>query len=196
MDTNQLTRFEKRRLRTRKKLQDAAIQLIIEKGYDAVTIQEITDLADLARATFYVHYKDKDELIWEVANQQAVDFMGHALENYGQDDSGHPLLFHALYLDFQLIEKNKDLYRVIFGSSGFGAIREQMVGLIAGDIQRAVEEDLFFSEKVDSPELFAQFLTGAIAQLIAWWLETPNDLSAQDMAECMITFIQTGYSLK
>ena len=36
----------------------------MEKGYEAVTIQDITDRADLGRGTFYIHFKDKEEAIW------------------------------------------------------------------------------------------------------------------------------------
>ena len=55
--------MDRRVRRTRRRLRDALIQLIMEKGYDNVTIQNITDAADLSRATFYLHYTDKDELL-------------------------------------------------------------------------------------------------------------------------------------
>jgi AcrR family transcriptional regulator len=39
------------------------MDLILEVGYDSISIQDITDKANLGRATFYLHFKDKDELI-------------------------------------------------------------------------------------------------------------------------------------
>jgi AcrR family transcriptional regulator len=56
---------DRRVLRTRRQLQDALMALVLEKGYDAVTIEDITERADLGRTTFYLHYKDKDELLMQ-----------------------------------------------------------------------------------------------------------------------------------
>ena len=57
------TRFDRRRQRTRQQLKDAAGRLILERGYDAVSIQDITDALDLGRGTFYLHFRDKQEIV-------------------------------------------------------------------------------------------------------------------------------------
>ncbi|MEZ4667133.1 MAG: helix-turn-helix domain-containing protein [Anaerolineae bacterium] len=54
-------RPDRRRARTRKLMRDSLIALILEKGYDAVTVQDITDRENLGRATFYLHYKNGKE---------------------------------------------------------------------------------------------------------------------------------------
>lgn len=53
---------DRRVQRTRKVLQEAMVQLIREKGYDAITVQDILDRADVGRATFYAHYQSKEDL--------------------------------------------------------------------------------------------------------------------------------------
>ena len=60
---------DRRVQRTLKLLKEALIELILEKGYDSVTVQDITDRANLGRATFYFHYKDKDELLVEMLDE-------------------------------------------------------------------------------------------------------------------------------
>src|SRR5262245_11059285 len=57
-----MTKTDRRVKRTRELLQKALIELISEQGYDAITIQEIVDRADVARTTFYMHYNSKDDL--------------------------------------------------------------------------------------------------------------------------------------
>src|SRR5204863_8663670 len=57
-----MTKVDRRTKRTRELLQKALIELISERGYDALTIQEIVDRANLGRTTFYLHYNSKDEL--------------------------------------------------------------------------------------------------------------------------------------
>src|SRR5689334_21487919 len=54
--------MDKRIQRTRELLQKALIELINERGYDAITVQDIVEKANLGRTTFYLHYSSKDEL--------------------------------------------------------------------------------------------------------------------------------------
>jgi AcrR family transcriptional regulator len=53
----------RRTRRTRRTLHEALIRLIMRKGYDALTVQEIIDEADIGRATFYAHYRSKEDLL-------------------------------------------------------------------------------------------------------------------------------------
>jgi hypothetical protein len=59
------TKTDRRVLRTRAALRQALMELIREKGYEALTVEEITQHANLGRATFYLHYRDKDDLLLE-----------------------------------------------------------------------------------------------------------------------------------
>src|SRR5260370_3151354 len=55
--------MDRRSARTRRALHEALISLILRKGYDAITVQEIIDQADIGRATFYAHYRGKEDLL-------------------------------------------------------------------------------------------------------------------------------------
>ena len=58
-----MEKADRRIRRTQKSLHDALIALVLRKNYDLITIQEILDRADVGRATFYSHFKGKDELL-------------------------------------------------------------------------------------------------------------------------------------
>ena len=58
-----MTKTDRRVQRTRELLQKTLIELITERGYDAITIQDIVDRANIGRTTFYLHYNSKDELL-------------------------------------------------------------------------------------------------------------------------------------
>jgi AcrR family transcriptional regulator len=61
-----MTRPQDRRVRrTRAALLDALLGLMVEKGYDAVTVQDLIDRADIGRSTFYAHFTDKSDLLHE-----------------------------------------------------------------------------------------------------------------------------------
>ena len=57
-----MPKMDRRIQRTRELLQKALIELIDERGYDAVTIQDIVERANIGRTTFYKHYNGKDDL--------------------------------------------------------------------------------------------------------------------------------------
>src|SRR5215469_9275481 len=54
---------DRRVKRTRQLLADALISLMIEQGYDNVTIQQILDRSGVGRSTFYSHFRDKEALL-------------------------------------------------------------------------------------------------------------------------------------
>ena len=55
--------IDRRVQRTRQLLQDALISMMIEKGYEATTVQDIIDRANVGRVTFYAHFADKETLL-------------------------------------------------------------------------------------------------------------------------------------
>ena len=60
---------DRRIQRTRQGLRNALLELIKEKGYDFISVEEITRRANLGRATFYLHYKDKEDLLVDEFNE-------------------------------------------------------------------------------------------------------------------------------
>src|SRR6202012_5392571 len=55
--------MDRRVRRTRDLLHRALLDLIAEKGYPHITVQDILDRADVGRSTFYTHYRDKEDLL-------------------------------------------------------------------------------------------------------------------------------------
>ena len=69
------SRVQRRVARTKAAIEDAFVQLVLEHGYDRVAVEDITDRADLARATFYAHYPNKEAVLLSVFNGLAEDLM-------------------------------------------------------------------------------------------------------------------------
>ena len=80
--TKQVT--DRRVQRTRRLLHKALMSLILEKKYESITVQEILDRADVGRSTFYMHFQDKDELLFD-----GFQYLQSFLES-GQEVSGTP----------------------------------------------------------------------------------------------------------
>src|SRR5438093_4829455 len=95
---------DRRVQRTRKLLQDALVSLMIEKGYEATTVQDIIDRANLGRATFYAHFADKETLLVSrledlramlALRQQAGGVLGFSLAMF-EHARGHLSLYAAI----------------------------------------------------------------------------------------------------
>jgi AcrR family transcriptional regulator len=68
-------KLDRRVSRTRRQLREALFNLILEKGYDATTVEEITARADVGRTTFYLHYHDKEDLLMESIGELVDDLI-------------------------------------------------------------------------------------------------------------------------
>ena len=176
------SRHERRRLRTRQLLIQSTLQLVLEEGYEAISIQDITDRADLGRGTFYIHFKDKEEVVWDAFQDIFQDLEREA---HRQLDRRMPQVeFYGLLNIYHHAEANRDLYRLMFGGKGSArlTIRAQdfLAKVFLYDILNApksAEVDFKLPEEVE-----AQMLAGMISRLLYWWLETQNEYSAEQMA--------------
>lgn len=65
----QKRKVDERIRRTRTRLSDALVALILEKPIDKLTVQEVLDRAGVGRSTFYLHFRDKDDLFLSVLEQ-------------------------------------------------------------------------------------------------------------------------------
>ncbi|HEY69183.1 MAG TPA: TetR/AcrR family transcriptional regulator [Anaerolineae bacterium] len=181
MNTKEPTRHERRRRRSRIRLQEAALALVLEEGYDAVTIQDITDRADLARGTFYTHFRDKEDIIGSVILEGVEAAYRYARER--RADHPPPRLEYYYYLNiFKHAQGNRDLFRVMLGGQGSAFLTHRAQQFLTTQVMEDIQSPMLFSEFDLPPEILAQILTGAVSRLVIWWLETPNTYSPEQMA--------------
>ncbi|MCK4727276.1 MAG: TetR/AcrR family transcriptional regulator, partial [Anaerolineales bacterium] len=111
------TKITDRRVqRTRQLLRDALVSLILEKGYQKITIQDIIDRANVGRSTFYSHYRDKDDLLLSGFDELAHDLHRHMRSpDTTGDDHGH--LLHSLEFFIHACN-NRELYIAMSESGG------------------------------------------------------------------------------
>ena len=164
--------------RTRRLLREALVDLVAMKGYDRVTVQDVIDRADLSRATFYAHFRDKDDLLLS------------GLEELEQLGSVRAVVEH--------VEANRWLYRGALGGRAgtlvLRQIRRRLTGLVRHNFQEAVDR-LGLSPPVPL-EVTAEFAVGAFLGVMWWWLEEDEPLPANRMSELLellsTTAIDTG----
>lgn len=180
--------LDRRSHRTRRHLKEALFALILEKGYDAVKIEDITERADIGRTTFYLHYRDKEELLLESIDSITEELLAR-LPPPGwrvNEPGGDGFVLDAILITFRHAYENAQLYRVILRGAGASRvsgrlhhiISQRATALIA---ERAAVRGLPLNPQVPL-EVFANYFAGALMALVTWWLEAGAPYPPDEMA--------------
>lgn len=182
--------FDRRVRRTRHALENALISLILEKGYEAVTIEEITDRADLGRTTFYLHFRDKEELLMNAIDTMIEDFLAQDFiqptpkDKLIQNDQSDPaqLNLHGNLLKqiFLHAHKNADLYKIILRGEGGSKAMQRLMDISKQEFIRRMQNFTQLQSKVPL-DVFAMYFTGSILELVTWWLEENQPYPIDEM---------------
>ena len=102
---------DRRVRRTKKLLTQALTQLLQEKPVNKISVQELTDLADMNRGTFYRYYRDAFDMLDRIEDKMLADLEA-IVSKHENDDIG--LRKKEILLDaFHFIEENQDMCRVL-----------------------------------------------------------------------------------
>ncbi|RMG97436.1 MAG: TetR/AcrR family transcriptional regulator [Chloroflexi bacterium] len=180
---------DRRIQRTRKALFDAFMALLLEKEYEAITVTEIADQANVGRATFYLHYRDKDDLLASNIEALFEEVAGRIRPLLKQSILARDTIQGRIL--FEEAARNKDLYLLVFRQGGtllYDRLQRHMADLIAETLETLIMGG-------DSPieiSLLASYLTGALTALVKWWLENDMPCSADYMAAVAQHLIRPG----
>ncbi len=171
---------DRRVQRTRKLLQDALVAMMIEKGYEATSVQDIIDRANVGRATFYAHFADKQTLLTSALE----DLRTHLMENQrralvapGAPDA------RGLGFSLAMLEHAKEHLPVwaAFVNRESGALVVQRIHHTIADLALIDLDALGHAGTAEQRELAAQFVAGAFMSVLAWWLDHGARLSPAEV---------------
>jgi AcrR family transcriptional regulator len=159
---------DRRVRRTRERLHQALIDLILEKGYHQVTVQNLTERADVGRSTFYSHYETKDDLLVGLLDRLVEDI---DVDLDTEPNGGFPGGFSALAV-FRHVAANAHIFKALIGNGGIDLVERAALDLLTERARSALGP----AEGTRIPDdIRAAFLAGSLMALVAWWVE--NDLS-------------------
>ncbi len=184
-------KVDRRILRTRKLLWEALISLIEEKDYSEITIQDIADRANVNRVTFYLHYRDKQDLLVKSVEVIFDELVAETA----------PLTGEAFRLDvapegmtlvYRHIAGNAKFYRKLLGENGIPLLVDRLRKFLA---ELTMQRFRLVTDP-DKPgpvplEVVAEYAAGSIIGLITWWLE--NDMPIPPEEFSYQTLLLTAY---
>lgn len=183
--------LDRRIQKTLQHLQNALTELIGEKDYADITIQEILDRANVGRSTFYAHFENKDQLLRSILtdlNEQFEEGIRQLTEAHKtfEDNSAHmPLRV------IQFVEQNRLLFKAMLGNHRaannplydylYAVTREHlrlMIQIKHGDTLQL--------------EMAAHYYTSAFIGVLMWWLAQDIAYSAEEFAQLLNQFMLPG----
>lgn len=170
--------------RTQKLLREALIELIEERGFDALTIGELTERAMVSRAAFYRNYQDKYDLVEQIF-EEAMSALLKAVGDLGQK---HPAEVWVMF--FEHIARYDRLYRALLGRKGsawfVNKMRASLAGLIKerGTLPHGSNSSILpaHSSHPFSDTFVPDIVSTMFVEAITWWLEHGQPYTSKEMA--------------
>jgi len=155
--------------KTRRGLRAAFISLILKRGYDSISIQDITNEAEAARITFYRHYRDKEELLTDCLNELYEELVEKIEREIADGADPQSSAFRVFY---EHLEQQEQLYRILFSSMGTQTVVRRMRHYMAQRLVENMDTIVDRSSRPDIPdEIIAYHLVSAHIGLGMWWIE-------------------------
>jgi AcrR family transcriptional regulator len=172
---------DRRVRRTRELLRSALLALILEKGYDRITVQDILDRADVGRSTFYAHYRDKDDLLLSGFE----DIRSALAAEHESVETGRPAkvtLLEPLLAVFRHVEGHRHFWEALSRKGGADVItrilRESVDELVREHFRTQFPD---VEERQEQIEPAIRFVAGACMGMLLWWLDTQTPHTAEEI---------------
>jgi len=167
------SRLDRRVQRTHRVLQEALASLIIERGWDDVSVQDICDRADIGRSTFYKHFSGKEKLLASSLENSRQEIRMQQSGNKASKNASLPfargMLEHAY--------KYQREFRSIGKRSGYVVqrhVREMIISMVKEDLAA-------FAPLGWRYDATAHYIAGAFVELLTWWMEARRPQQTADI---------------
>ena len=182
---------DRRVQRTRKLLQDALTAMMVEKGYEATTVQDIIDRANVGRATFYAHFANKQTLLSSALEDLRTHLLEHqrrALAVPGTPDA------RGLGFSLAMLEHARGhakLWSKIVGHESGAFVLPRIQRTIA-ELAAIDLDALGFKGKPERRVLAAQYIAGAFMSVLTWWLDQGAQLPPEEVDTIVRRLVMQG----
>jgi AcrR family transcriptional regulator len=184
---------DRRIQRTKKLLRNAIIELSLERGYEHLTIEDITDYANLGRTTFYLHYKEKKELLLDSLEVIITDLF-REIYSYENLQKWKMQSIDPRKMVFIHAAENADLYRLFFDGEIGGIVithfRKHLAGIF-NQITEALQKKYNLTPHIPNP-VSTNFTSGALMGVLSWWLQNNMPYSPEEIYELYHYMVVNG----
>ncbi len=166
--------------RTRQRLLESLLALIVERGYEKVTVQDILDRAEAGRATFYQHFRSKEDLLKSgLDHMRALLLKDWKADALAGEKSSRQLGF-ALAL-FRHMDGRRPLYRAIMARESGMIVERKMRRILADFVREDLRSRTSPRQNPVARDLAVQYVVGALWTVMSWWLDYRVPLAPEEI---------------
>jgi AcrR family transcriptional regulator len=158
-------------------LHHALLHLILEKTYEAISVEDICESANIGRSTFYAHFTSKDDLKRSSLEHLRRQLLDRYRTSAAARPGAGPLAFSLVM--FEHAHDHMHLSRALVGSKGSGIaldiVRQTLCEFLQGELETAEDKDANGVPR----ELVVQHVVGAYIAVLTWWLDGGAKLPPQ-----------------
>lgn len=175
---------DRRSQRTRQLLSEALVELIQEKDYSTITVNDIIQRANVGRSTFYAHYQAKDDLLLDQMNR-VIEVLSQASPQLQEFP-----YFPSLGLLQHVGGDHYELYKSLVWSPGMDLIVKHLQKSLSLRVEQGLQNS---GRELDVPlPILGSFVTGSFLNLLKWWLENKRIYSPEQMNEFFLKVTLPG----
>jgi hypothetical protein len=173
--------MDRRIQKTKKLLSTALLDLILEKGYERVTVQDILDRANVGRSTFYSHYENRELLLLDGPRNLGLSLFGEGEKNPAKlGTDGQRMGFRSL---FQHVSENLLLAKAMLGKNGGNIMMDSFHNQISRTIKDHYRSRSLGSKKEKLLLAYlSQAAASAICSLLAFWVDDDLSLTVDEIS--------------
>jgi len=186
-------------IRTKESIRDALVELIDEKGFEALTVKDITTRAKINRGTFYAHYQDKFELMKKCEEEILLGMSRIAKLNFpgviAALETNSPTItpFSLAVLLFEYLNENSSFMKAVLGPKGDLSFQTRLKDFMWKTLFGNNPVALVREENLLVPaQYLASYIASAHIGVIQQWLEGGRKESPQEMAHILSTITVNG----
>ena len=167
--------------KTHTALINAFLQLLQTKRFENITINELCELAMVRRATFYKHFADKYEFFTFFVQWIQREFRNRIVSQE-QDGNGVSPYIDIIRFALDFLDENETLVHSVMESNAFPLLLDLISEQIILDVKERLQTDQNNGkELLLSPELMAFSYTGALLNILRWWVGHKDQMSKEEI---------------
>jgi AcrR family transcriptional regulator len=169
--------MDRRTRKSREAIFAAFVNLMTEKNFEAITINDIANRADLNRGTIYLHFTDKFDLLEQCIEVYLAQLVADCLANTAEQFPSKAALLQAL----EYLGEHAAFYRIMLVNQGVPVFRNRLMAVMQQSISQHV--DMSSTKGVVNKEVIVQFMASAIVGVLEWWIANSKAYVAADIVE-------------
>ena len=177
--------MDRRIKRTRQAIMNSFVDLLAEKGFDMITINDIAERANINRGTVYLHYTDKFELLDKCIESYVVPLLGHCANSVERSSN-----IATIRSMFEYLEKNLTIYKLFLRNEIAGFFRSRIFSTIG---QALDLNSLRPGKDSSSNGVAIHFFTSGFIGVIEWWVDNSMPCNVQEVTE-QVMFLMEPYA--